>query len=162
MSAQALKQFATVIERVSADAESAFAEVRSRAVREIDAASGHAPLLQPGHRHLQDRVCRLFAGRARSGADRSTPDGAVAHTAVVPGGGCDPAAGGSDSHTGAVAGAGCDSAAGGEESDAGPASGAAAAFKKLSQGLDTAIVRVLVVRSGNVDGVRATMRAALG
>ena len=45
---------------------------------------------------------------------------------------------------------------------AGPASGAAAAFKKLSQGLDTAIVRVLVVRSGNVDGVRATMRAALG
>jgi alkanesulfonate monooxygenase SsuD/methylene tetrahydromethanopterin reductase-like flavin-dependent oxidoreductase (luciferase family) len=45
---------------------------------------------------------------------------------------------------------------------AGPASGAAAAFKKLSQGLDVAIVRVLVVRSGNVDGVRATMRAALG
>jgi 5,10-methylenetetrahydromethanopterin reductase len=45
---------------------------------------------------------------------------------------------------------------------AGPASGAAAAFRKLSQGLDVAIVRVLVVRSGNVDGVRATMRAALG
>jgi len=45
---------------------------------------------------------------------------------------------------------------------AGPASGAAAAFEKLSQGLDVAIVRVLVVRSGNVDGVRATMRAALG
>jgi alkanesulfonate monooxygenase SsuD/methylene tetrahydromethanopterin reductase-like flavin-dependent oxidoreductase (luciferase family) len=45
---------------------------------------------------------------------------------------------------------------------AGPASGAAAAFQKLSQGLDVAIVRVLVVRAGNVDGVRATMRAALG
>jgi alkanesulfonate monooxygenase SsuD/methylene tetrahydromethanopterin reductase-like flavin-dependent oxidoreductase (luciferase family) len=45
---------------------------------------------------------------------------------------------------------------------AGPASGAAAAFKKLSQGLDVAIVRVLVARSGNVDGVRAVMRAALG
>jgi alkanesulfonate monooxygenase SsuD/methylene tetrahydromethanopterin reductase-like flavin-dependent oxidoreductase (luciferase family) len=45
---------------------------------------------------------------------------------------------------------------------AGPASGAAAAFKKLSQGLDVAIVRVLVVRSGNVDAVRAAMRAALG
>lgn len=45
---------------------------------------------------------------------------------------------------------------------AGPASGAAAAFQKLSQGLDTAIVRVLVVRSGNVDGVRAVMRGALG
>lgn len=44
---------------------------------------------------------------------------------------------------------------------AGPASGAAAAFKKLSQGLDVAIVRVLVVRSGSVDAVRATMRAAL-
>jgi alkanesulfonate monooxygenase SsuD/methylene tetrahydromethanopterin reductase-like flavin-dependent oxidoreductase (luciferase family) len=44
---------------------------------------------------------------------------------------------------------------------AGPASGAAAAFKTLSQGLDVAIVRVLVARSGNVDGVRAVMRAAL-
>jgi alkanesulfonate monooxygenase SsuD/methylene tetrahydromethanopterin reductase-like flavin-dependent oxidoreductase (luciferase family) len=44
---------------------------------------------------------------------------------------------------------------------AGPASGAAAAFKKMSAGLDVAIVRVLVVRSGNVDGVRAVMRAAL-
>jgi alkanesulfonate monooxygenase SsuD/methylene tetrahydromethanopterin reductase-like flavin-dependent oxidoreductase (luciferase family) len=44
---------------------------------------------------------------------------------------------------------------------AGPASGAAAAFKKLSRGLDVAIVRVLVVRSGSVDGVRAVMRAAI-
>ena len=44
---------------------------------------------------------------------------------------------------------------------AGPASGAAAAFRSLSQGLDVAIVRVLVARSGNVDGVRAVMRAAL-
>jgi hypothetical protein len=31
----------------------------------------------------------------------------------------------------------------------------------MSAGLDVAIVRVLVVRSGNVDGVRAVMRAAL-
>jgi alkanesulfonate monooxygenase SsuD/methylene tetrahydromethanopterin reductase-like flavin-dependent oxidoreductase (luciferase family) len=46
--------------------------------------------------------------------------------------------------------------------DAGPASGAAAAFKTLSQGLDIAIVRVLVARQGDVAGVRATMRAALG
>ena len=45
---------------------------------------------------------------------------------------------------------------------AGPASGAAAAFKRLSEGLGVAIVRVLVVRSGNVDAVRATMRAAIG
>lgn len=44
---------------------------------------------------------------------------------------------------------------------AGPASGAAAAFKKLSQGLDVAIVRVLVAQQGDVGGVRATMRAAL-
>ena len=44
---------------------------------------------------------------------------------------------------------------------AGPASGAAAAFKTLSQGLDVAIVRVLVARQGDVEGVRATMRAAL-
>lgn len=45
---------------------------------------------------------------------------------------------------------------------AGPAAGAAAAFKKLSAGLDVAIVRVLVAHQGNVEGVRATMRAALG
>jgi len=44
---------------------------------------------------------------------------------------------------------------------AGAASGAAAAFKKLSQGLDVAIVRVLVVRQGSIEGVRAAMRAAL-
>ena len=44
---------------------------------------------------------------------------------------------------------------------AGPASGAAAAFEKLSQGLDVAIVRVLVVRQGSIEGVRAAMRAAL-
>ena len=45
---------------------------------------------------------------------------------------------------------------------AGPASGAAAAFKKLSQGLDVAIVRVLVARQGSIEGVRAAMRAPLG
>jgi alkanesulfonate monooxygenase SsuD/methylene tetrahydromethanopterin reductase-like flavin-dependent oxidoreductase (luciferase family) len=44
---------------------------------------------------------------------------------------------------------------------AGPATGAAAAFAGLSAGLDVAIVRVLVTRQGNVEGVRATMRAAL-
>jgi alkanesulfonate monooxygenase SsuD/methylene tetrahydromethanopterin reductase-like flavin-dependent oxidoreductase (luciferase family) len=44
---------------------------------------------------------------------------------------------------------------------AGPAAGAAAAFKRLSAGLDVAIVRVLVARPGNVEGVRAAMRAAL-
>jgi hypothetical protein len=44
---------------------------------------------------------------------------------------------------------------------AGPAAGAAEAFKRLSVGLDVAIVRVLVARQGNVERVRATMRAAL-
>jgi alkanesulfonate monooxygenase SsuD/methylene tetrahydromethanopterin reductase-like flavin-dependent oxidoreductase (luciferase family) len=44
---------------------------------------------------------------------------------------------------------------------AGTASGAAAAFKRLSEGLDVAIVRVLVARHGDAEGVRATMRAAL-
>jgi len=42
MSAQVLKQFAAVIERVGGDAESAFAEVRNRAARDIDAASRQA------------------------------------------------------------------------------------------------------------------------
>ena len=44
---------------------------------------------------------------------------------------------------------------------AGPAAGAAAAFMTLSAGLDVAIVRVLAARPGDVEGVRATMRAAL-
>jgi len=61
MSAQALKQFATVIERVSADAESAFAEVRSRAVREIDAASRHAATT---HDMAKEQVASLTATTA--------------------------------------------------------------------------------------------------
>lgn len=44
---------------------------------------------------------------------------------------------------------------------AGPAEGAAAAFKKLCVNLDVAIVRVVVARQGDADGVRATMRAVL-
>ena len=44
---------------------------------------------------------------------------------------------------------------------AGAAAGAAAALRTLSAGLDVAIVRVLVARPGDVEGVRATMRAAL-
>jgi hypothetical protein len=44
---------------------------------------------------------------------------------------------------------------------AGAAPGAAAAFKTLSEGLDVAIVRVLVARQGDDEGVRATMRAVL-
>lgn len=44
---------------------------------------------------------------------------------------------------------------------AGTGNGASAALRKLSVGLDVAIVRVLVARPGNVQGVRETMRAAL-
>jgi hypothetical protein len=40
----------------------------------------------------------------------------------------------------------------------GPAQGAAAAFRRLSQGLDTAIVRVVAARPG-LDSVLAVMRA---
>lgn len=44
---------------------------------------------------------------------------------------------------------------------AGTGNGASAALRKFSAGLDVAIVRVLVARPGNVQGVRETMRAAL-
>jgi hypothetical protein len=63
LSAQVLKQFATVIERVSADAESAFAEVRNRAVREIDAASRHAATT---HDMAKEQVESLTATTARA------------------------------------------------------------------------------------------------
>lgn len=43
----------------------------------------------------------------------------------------------------------------------GKPAGAAAAFQRLAEGLDTAIVRVVSSRPG-IDGVRLTMRAALG
>jgi hypothetical protein len=61
MSAQVLNRFATVIERVSTDAESTFAELRSRAAREIDAASGHAA---QAHQTAREQVERLAAGTA--------------------------------------------------------------------------------------------------
>lgn len=41
----------------------------------------------------------------------------------------------------------------------GPASGAAAAFRRLAEGLDTAIVRVVAARPGQEDSVRAVMEA---
>ncbi len=61
MCAQVLKQFAAVIERVSADAESAFAELRNRAVREIDAASSQAAKT---HDMAKQQVESLTAGTA--------------------------------------------------------------------------------------------------
>jgi hypothetical protein len=59
MSTQVLKQFATVIERVSAEAESAFTEVRNRAIREIDAASHQAATT---HDMAKEQVASLTTG----------------------------------------------------------------------------------------------------
>lgn len=61
MSAQVLKQFAAVVERVSADAESTFAELRNRAVREIEAASSQAAKTQD---MAKEQVEGLTAGTA--------------------------------------------------------------------------------------------------
>src|SRR5512145_266674 len=61
MSTQVLKQFAAVIERVTADAESAFAELRNRAVAEIDAASSQAAKT---HDMAKEQVEGLTAGAA--------------------------------------------------------------------------------------------------
>jgi hypothetical protein len=60
-SAQILKHFATVIERAGHDAESAFAEVRNRALREIDAASSQAAKT---HDLAREQVASLTAGTA--------------------------------------------------------------------------------------------------
>jgi len=61
MSAQVLKRFATVAERISADAESAFAELRNRAIREIDVASS---LAAQSHERAKEQVDDLAAGTA--------------------------------------------------------------------------------------------------
>jgi len=59
MSAQILKRFAAVVERVSGEAESAFAELRNRAIREIDVASGQAATI---HERAKEQVDDLAAG----------------------------------------------------------------------------------------------------
>src|SRR5262249_48126133 len=61
MSAQILKRFAAVVERVSGEAESAFAELRNRAIREIDVASGQAATI---HERAKEQVDDLAAGTA--------------------------------------------------------------------------------------------------
>ena len=74
MSAQVLKQFATVIERVSADAESAFAEVRNRAVREIDAASRQAATTHDTAKEQVESLTAVAAGAVRSVTDQVVQD----------------------------------------------------------------------------------------
>ena len=78
MSAQALRQFTAVIERVSVDAESAFTEVRNRAVREIDAAARRAAETQDTAR---DQVESLTAGT--TSAVRTVSEQAIQDVARV-------------------------------------------------------------------------------
>ena len=61
LSAQVLQQFATMIERVSAGAESAFAEMRTRAALQIDAASREATTT---HDTAKAQIESLAAGTA--------------------------------------------------------------------------------------------------
>ena len=61
MSVQILKRFAVVVERIGADAESAFAELRNRAIREIDVASSQAA---QSHERAKEQVDDLAAGTA--------------------------------------------------------------------------------------------------
>jgi hypothetical protein len=78
MSAQVLKDFATVIERVSAGAESALGEVRDRAVRDIDAASRQAVKT---HELAKEQVEQLTTGTAA--AVRTVTEQAVQDVARV-------------------------------------------------------------------------------
>jgi hypothetical protein len=78
MSAQVLKDFATVIERVSAGAESALGEVRDRAVRDIDVASRQAVKT---HEMAKEQVEQLATGTA--GAVRTVTEQAVQDVARV-------------------------------------------------------------------------------
>jgi hypothetical protein len=61
MSAQVLMRFGVVVESVSGEAESAFAELRNRAIREIDAASS---LAAKTHERAKEQVGDLAAGTA--------------------------------------------------------------------------------------------------
>jgi hypothetical protein len=78
MSAQVLKDFATVIERVSAGAEAALGEVRDRAVRDVDVASRQAVKT---HELAKEQVEQLTSGTA--GAVRTVTEQAVQDVARV-------------------------------------------------------------------------------
>jgi hypothetical protein len=72
MTSQVLTRFAAAIERVSADAEAMFSELRTRAVREIDAASSQSAKT---HHLVTEQVEGLATGTA--GAVRSVTEQAV-------------------------------------------------------------------------------------
>jgi hypothetical protein len=74
MSAQVLKQFATLVERISADAESAFTEVRNRAVREIDAAARQAAKTQDAAKEQVESVTAGTIGAVRAVSDQAVHD----------------------------------------------------------------------------------------
>ncbi len=74
MSAQVLKQFAAVIERVGTDAESAFAEVKNRAVREIEAAAAQAAKTQDKARDQVESLATGTTGAVRDVAERVVQD----------------------------------------------------------------------------------------
>jgi hypothetical protein len=78
MSAQVLKDFATVIERVSAGAEASLGEVRDRAVRDVDVASRQAVKT---HELAKEQVEQLTSGTA--GAVRTVTEQAVQDVARV-------------------------------------------------------------------------------
>jgi hypothetical protein len=61
MSAQVLTRFAAVVERVGGEAESAFTELRNRAIREIDVASSQAA---KSHERAKEQVDDLAVGTA--------------------------------------------------------------------------------------------------
>ena len=61
MSVRILKRFAAVVQRIGADAESAFAELQNRAIREIDVASSQAA---QSHQRAKEQVDDLAAGTA--------------------------------------------------------------------------------------------------
>jgi hypothetical protein len=74
MSAQMVTRFGTVIERVSADAESALAEVRDRAVREIDAVSRQASTTHDTAREQVEGLTSASASALRTVTDQVVQD----------------------------------------------------------------------------------------
>src|SRR5499433_2852337 len=74
MSAEVLKQFATVIARVSADAQSAFAEVRNRAIQEIEAAAGQAAKTQERAKEQVESLAVGTAGAVRDVTEHVVQD----------------------------------------------------------------------------------------
>jgi hypothetical protein len=74
MSAQVLKDFAAVIERVSAGAESALGEVRDRAVRDVDVASRQAVKTHELAKEQVEQLTTETAGAVRTVTEQAVQD----------------------------------------------------------------------------------------